>query len=154
MPEPLKPDEINELTKMLGDDPSGSAPASPASSPAPADSSKVFLQSFEPPSGAPSKESGMELLDDVNVSVKVELGRSRVVVQDVLRLGPGSVVPLDTLTGDPLDVYVNDRLVARGEILVVNDNFALRITEVLPQSKVGPLHAKGNSSQFRECVCG
>ena len=130
MPEPLKPDEINELTKMLGTEGGGTAAPSPA-----ADAGKVSLEAFESAPAAPRKEAGMELLDDVNVNVKVELGRSRVVVQDVLRLGPGAVVPLDTLTGDPLDVYVNDRLVARGEVLVVNDNFALRITEVVPQPK-------------------
>lgn len=74
----------------------------------------------------------MELLDDVQVQVRIELGSARMVVQDILRLGPGSVVPLENEVADPINVYVNDRLVARGEVLVVNDNFAVRITEVLP----------------------
>ena len=60
------------------------------------------------------------------------IGFTRKLMQDILKLGAGSVVPLESLTSDPLDVYVNDRLVARGEILVVgNDNFAVRITEVV-----------------------
>ena len=56
-------------------------------------------------------------------------------VQDVLKLGSGSVVPLESLVGDPVNVFVNDRLVARGEVLVVNENFAVRITEVIPLPK-------------------
>lgn len=137
MPEPLKPEEINDLTRMPDTQGGGGAVTPGAAAPT-GGSGKVPIEAFESPTGRPRKEAGMELLDDVSVNVKVELGRSRVVVQDVLRLAPGSVVPLDTLTGDPLDVYVNDRLVARGEVLVVNDNFALRITEVLPQPKANP----------------
>jgi flagellar motor switch protein FliN len=71
------------------------------------------------------------LLNDVNLHVKIELGRSRMLVEDVLRLGQGSVVELDKLAGDPVDVYVNERLVARGEVLVLNDNFCVRISEIL-----------------------
>jgi flagellar motor switch protein FliN/FliY len=89
---------------------------------------------LEPLSAAPQirQEARMELLDDVQVQVRIELGSARMVVQDILRLGPGSVVPLENEVADPINVYVNDRLVARGEVLVVNDNFAVRITEVLP----------------------
>lgn len=75
--------------------------------------------------------TGMDLLADVNLNVKIELGRTRMLVEDVLRLGEGSVVELDKLAGDPVDVYVNDRAVARGEVLVLNDNFCIRISEIL-----------------------
>lgn len=74
---------------------------------------------------------GINLLDDVALNVKIELGRTRMLVEDVLRLGEGSVVELDKLAGDPVDVYVNDRPVARGEVLVLNDNFCVRINEIL-----------------------
>ncbi len=73
----------------------------------------------------------IELLKDVGLQVKIELGRSRMLVEDVLRLGEGSVVELDKLAGDPVDVYVNDRLIARGEVLVLNDNFCVRINEIV-----------------------
>jgi len=63
--------------------------------------------------------------------VKIELGRSKMLVDDVLRLGEGSVVELDKLAGDPVDVFVNDRLVARGEVLVLNDNFCVRINDIV-----------------------
>jgi flagellar motor switch protein FliN len=72
------------------------------------------------------------LLNDVELDVKIELGRAQMLIEDVLRLGQGSVVELDKLAGDPVDVLVNDRLVARGEVLVLNDSFCVRINEVLP----------------------
>lgn len=75
--------------------------------------------------------SSIDLLRDVDLNVKIELGRSRMLVEDVLKLGEGSVVELDKLAGDPVDVFVNDRLVARGEVLVLNDNFCVRINEIV-----------------------
>ena len=72
-----------------------------------------------------------DLLKDVELNVKIELGRSRMLVEDVLKLSEGSVVELDKLAGDPVDVFVNDRLVARGEVLVLNDNFCVRINEIV-----------------------
>lgn len=91
------------------------------------------------PAGAPgdaadaegSGGSGIELLGDVDLQVMIELGRTEMLVEDVLRLGGGSVVELDKLAGDPVDVYVNNRLVARGEVLVLNDNFCIRISEIV-----------------------
>lgn len=71
------------------------------------------------------------MLNDVNLRVKLQLGQTRMLVEDVLKLGEGSLVELDKLAGDPVDVVVNDRLVARGEVLVLNDNFCVRVTEVL-----------------------
>ncbi|MBI4717322.1 MAG: flagellar motor switch protein FliN [Planctomycetes bacterium] len=71
------------------------------------------------------------MLGDVNLRVKLELGRTRMLVEDVLKLGQGSVVELDKLAGDPVDILVNDRLVARGEVLVLNDSFCVRVSEVL-----------------------
>lgn len=79
--------------------------------------------------------SSIDLLRDVDLNVKIELGRSRMLVEDVLKLGEGSVVELDKLAGDPVDVFVNDRLVARGEVLVLNDNFCVRINEIVVSVK-------------------
>src|SRR5690606_24148044 len=78
---------------------------------------------------AASHASGIELLSDVDLQVSIELGRTEMLVEDVLKLSPGSVVELDKLAGDPVDVYVNQSLVARGEVLVLNDNFCIRISE-------------------------
>ncbi len=79
--------------------------------------------------------SGINLLHDVDLHVKIELGRTDMLVEDVLKLNEGSVVELDKLAGDPVDVYVNDRLVARGEVLVLNDCFCVRVSEILSDSE-------------------
>ena len=75
--------------------------------------------------------AALALLNDVDLLVKVELGRTQMYVEDVLRLNENSVIELDKLAGDPVDIYVNDRLVARGEVLVVNDNFCVRVSEII-----------------------
>jgi flagellar motor switch protein FliN/FliY len=76
-------------------------------------------------------EQDLSLIYDVDLNVRVELGRSRMYIEDVLKLREGSIVPLDKLAGDPVDVYVNGQLLARGEILVLNDSFCVRISEIL-----------------------
>lgn len=88
------------------------------------------FESFELPSAPPTKAS-IDLIKDVKLKMKIELGRAKLPIGEVLGLQPGSVVELDKLTGDPLDILVNDVLVARGEVLVINENFAIRITEVV-----------------------
>lgn len=96
------------------------------------DAKAFALPSFGGGGGAGAgKGEPIDLLSDVNLHVKIELGRTRMLVEDVLRLGEGSVVELDKLAGDPVDVYVNDRLVARGEVLVLNDNFCVRVNELI-----------------------
>lgn len=79
--------------------------------------------------------SSIELLRDVELNVKIELGRARMLVEDVLKLGEGSVVELDKLAGDPVDIFVNERLVARGEVLVLNDNFCVRVNEIVAAAR-------------------
>lgn len=81
------------------------------------------------PSGGSKGE--IDLLSDVHMDVRIELGRTRMFVEDVLKLGDGAVVELDKLAGDPVDVFVNNRRVARGEVLVLNDLFCVRISEVV-----------------------
>tara|TARA_R110002072_G_scaffold42064_19_gene118466 strand:+ start:49037 stop:49549 length:513 start_codon:yes stop_codon:yes gene_type:complete len=80
-------------------------------------------------SGAPKE--GMDLLSDVHMNVRIELGRTKMYVEDVLKLNDGAVVELDKLAGDPVDVFVNDRKVARGEVLVLNDMFCVRVSEIV-----------------------
>ena len=100
------------------------SPMSAAAAPAP-DRAPVFR---ELPRRHSSASMNLDVLRDVELTVKIELGRTRMRLDDVLRLGQGSLVELDRLAGDPVDVFVNDRLVARGEVVVLNDNFAVRLT--------------------------
>lgn len=70
-------------------------------------------------------------LKDVELNLRIELGRTELLIEEVLKLREGSVVALDKLAGDPVDILVNGRLVARGEVLVLNDNFCVRVAEIL-----------------------
>jgi flagellar motor switch protein FliN len=80
----------------------------------------------------PSTEAAtLDLLRDVDLDLRIELGRTHMYLEDVLKLHKGSVVPLDKLAGDPVDIYVNGRLIARGEVLVLNDNFCVRVAELV-----------------------
>ena len=78
-----------------------------------------------------SPRSGIDLLAGLQMNVSVELGRTELTVAEVLGLGPGSVVELDRLAGEPVDILVNDRLIARGEVVVVDENFGVRVVEVI-----------------------
>jgi len=82
--------------------------------------------------------NNIDLLMDVYLKVTVELGRTRMQLRQVLELQQGSVVELDRLAGDAVDVFVNDRLLAHGEVIVVDDKFGVRITEL-----ISPGHEKG-----------
>jgi len=81
---------------------------------------------------AKAAASSIDMLNDVELDVKIELGRADLTVEEVLHLSEGSVVELNKLAGDPVDVLVNEQLIARGEILVVNDNFCVRLNEIVP----------------------
>lgn len=78
-----------------------------------------------------ARQAPIDLLSDVSLQVRVELGRTRMLVEDVLRLGADSVVELDKAAGDPVDVYVNGRHIARGEVLVLNESFCVRVNEII-----------------------
>jgi flagellar motor switch protein FliN/FliY len=92
---------------------------------------------FEKFAGTPanSDTATLELMRDVQLDMTIELGRTHMQLQDVLQLKQGSVVPLNKLAGDPADIYVNGRLVARGEVLVLNDNFCIRVAELIVGEK-------------------
>ena len=99
------------------------APAAPAAPPAPSYAPAV--------AGAPR---GIEMLHGVDMEVTVELGRARMTVRDLLALTPGNVLELDRAAGSPADLLVNGRLIARGEVVVVDEDFGLRVTEILGES--------------------
>ncbi|GMU41590.1 MAG: hypothetical protein AMXMBFR23_24560 [Chloroflexota bacterium] len=90
----------------------------------------------------PAPPQAFDLIMDVSMRVTVELGRSTMTVEEVLSLGPGSVVELDKLAGEPVDVLVNDQLIARGEVVVVDENFGVRVTEIVsPRRRVQAMGA-------------
>ena len=77
------------------------------------------------------KTKNLDLILDIPLTVTVELGRSKMIINDLLQLGRGSVIELTKLKGEPLEVLVNQKLVARGEVVVVNERFGVRLTEIV-----------------------
>jgi flagellar motor switch protein FliN/FliY len=91
-------------------------------------------------SSRPEECNGLELLLDIPLEISVELGRVKMLVKDVVELGTGSIVEIDKAAGEPVDVMVNGRIVAKGEVVVIEDNFGVRITEILtPQERLARL---------------
>jgi flagellar motor switch protein FliN len=125
---------IDELLKQANFEDPTAVQEEAAVAPRLPDTSNFELPNFQQVM-ADAQVSSIDLLRDVELNVKIELGRSRMLVEDVLKLGEGSVVELDKLAGDPVDVFVNDRLVARGEVLVLNDNFCVRVNEIVAGAK-------------------
>lgn len=83
--------------------------------------------------------SKLKMILDVPLKVSVELGRTKMLVNDLLQLGQGSVIELDKIAGEPMEILVNDKLVAMGEVVVVNEKFGVRLTDVVSQFGLGDL---------------
>ncbi len=87
-----------------------------------------------------NENKNLELILDIPLRVTVELGRSKMVVSELLNLGQGSVIELNKLAGEPMEILVNDKLVARGEAVVVNEKFGVRLTDIIsPKERVQQL---------------
>ena len=97
-----------------------------------------FQQLQEPVT--PPESRNIDLLLDVDLPISIELGRTKMAISDILGLGPGSVVELNKLAGEPVDLLVNHKVVAKGEVVVVDENFGLRITQLMtPEERLRAL---------------
>ena len=117
-------------------DVSGSEPK-PAGAPPTSDrqvQAKTFA-TIEASGGGLGEPRNLEIILDIPLEVTAELGKARVMVQDFLRLGLGSIVELQKLAGEPVEVMVNGTLVARGEVVVVNEKFGVRLTDIISQAE-------------------
>jgi flagellar motor switch protein FliN/FliY len=99
---------------------------------------------FSPIDAGPATglKNGVDLILDVQLQVSVELGRTSMKVKDVLGLGPGSIVELDKHAGEPVEVVVNNKTVARGEVVVIDENFGVRITEIIHSQRSADVQRK------------
>ncbi|WP_175212087.1 flagellar motor switch protein FliN, partial [Achromobacter mucicolens] len=113
------------------------APAAPAPAAAPAAPAQSAAQSvFKPLAGATSGQgTDIDLIMDVPVQLTVELGRTRLTIKNLLQLGQGSVVELDGLAGEPMDIFVNGYLIAQGEVVVVEEKYGIRLTDIITPSE-------------------
>lgn len=83
--------------------------------------------------------SKLKMILDIPLKVTVELGRTKMLVNDLLQLGQGSVIELDKIAGEPMEILINDKLVAMGEVVVVNEKFGVRLTDVVSQFGLGDM---------------
>jgi flagellar motor switch protein FliN/FliY len=90
--------------------------------------------------GQQGSQRDINFILDVPLELTVVIGRTKILVQELLQLGQGSVIALEKLAGEPMEVYVNDRLVGRGEVVVVNEKFGIRVTDIIsPHERVTSL---------------
>ena len=96
----------------------------------------VQFPNLNPQSGG-SEQGNIGLLMDVYMEMTVELGRTRRLIKDILGMGEGTIIELDKLAGEPVDILVNHKLIARGEVVVIDENFGVRVTEIVsPMDRV------------------
>jgi flagellar motor switch protein FliN/FliY len=114
---------LQEATRSAAPDGSGPADAAPAA--------HEFAPIGRPAAPVATPGRSMDLLGDVEMGVTAELGRTRMLVRDIVALTPGAVIELDRAAGSPVDVLVNGTLIARGEVVVVDEEFGIRITEIV-----------------------
>ncbi|WP_300668938.1 flagellar motor switch protein FliN [Desulfoluna sp.] len=92
--------------------------------------------------GSGAEAQDLDFILDIPLELSVELGRRKMLVNDLLQLGQGSIVELDKLAGEPLEIYINRKLVARGEVVVVNEKFGVRLTDIItPMERVRTLRS-------------
>jgi len=107
----------------------------PAPEPTPAPAvGMVDLPAFDAPAleaRGPDGPGGLGRVRDIPLEVTVELGRTRLLIRDIMDLSPGSIIELDKIAGEPVDLFANGLLVARGEVIVIDDNFGVRVTEII-----------------------
>jgi flagellar motor switch protein FliN len=110
------------------------APQQRPAQPAPNVQQAAFT-SFDTPAAPPAEQPrNLDLLMDIPLKVSVELGRTKRTIKEILELSVGSVVELDKLAGEPVDIHVNDKLIAKGEVVVIEENFGVRVTDILSQT--------------------
>ena len=91
------------------------------------------FEEFSQPNESTVDTKNLNMLLDIPLQVTVELGRTKRTVKDILELGTGSIIELDKLAGEPVDILVNNRLIAQGEVVVIDENFGVRVTDIVSQ---------------------
>ena len=140
MNEPDKSDPVDDAMddwgSAMAEQAAASAPQAVASAPQAAvpAASRVF-QPLQSNSGTAANQGDIDRVLDVPVQLTAELGRARITIKNLLQLSQGSVVELDGLAGEPMDIFINGYLIAQGEVVVVNEKFGIRLTDIITPSE-------------------
>ncbi|GLF90543.1 flagellar motor switch phosphatase FliY [Bacillus safensis] len=142
--EPVQEAQVSTLEPQPAAPQAQSAPAQQAAPPkrqakpkpaAPVNVAPVEFEAFSEPQYTTNHLGNLDMLMDIPLSITVELGRTQRSVKEVLELSAGSIIELDKLAGEPVDILVNKRIVAKGEVVVIDENFGVRVTDILSQSE-------------------
>jgi len=126
----------DDWAQAMAEQASANAAPSPAPEPAPG----VFQPLVDIGQAA---NSDIDLILDIPVQLSVELGRTRMTIKNILQLGQGSVIELDGLAGEPMDIYVNGYLIAQGEVVVVDERYGIRLTDIItPADRLNRLNSR------------
>lgn len=141
--EPVSGTQADGLGEALGDDWAAALAEQTASESAPA-ATAASANVFQPLDKAEtSARSDIDMIMDIPVQLSVELGRTRLTLKNILQLGQGSVVELDGLAGEPMDIFVNGYLIAQGEVVVVDEKYGIRITDIItPSDRIQRLNSR------------
>jgi flagellar motor switch protein FliN/FliY len=122
-----QPTQEDDWAAAMAEQTKADAPAAPAQ---PAQPAQIF-PSFSDTAGKASMMNELDMILDIPVQISVELGRTKITIKNLLQLAHGSVVELDAIAGEPMSVFVNGTLIAQGEVVVVNDKFGIRLTDII-----------------------
>ena len=130
----------NEIDEMFGDSTNKAGEPTIIDEPTmidepPARTTGAVFQQFQPSKTQGGQQNDIDMILDIPVQLTVELGRTRIPIKNILQLAQGSVVELDGLAGEPMDVLVNGCLIAQGEVVVVNEKFGIRLTDIVTPSE-------------------
>lgn len=152
--ESLDADWAAAFSEQLGDNPQAtqadglddwaSALAEQTAASAPPPSSPVTPHVFPPLMSSDAQgSSDIDMIMDIPVQLTVELGRTKLTIKNILQLGQGSVVELDGLAGEPMDIFVNGYLIAQGEVVVVDEKYGIRLTDIItPSDRLSRLNSR------------
>lgn len=134
--------EVDDWASALAEQTATQAPA--AAQPAPAAAASPATHVFQPLMNADIEgNSDIDMIMDIPVQLTVELGRTRLTIKNILQLGQGSVVELDGLAGEPMDIFVNGYLIAQGEVVVVDEKYGIRVTDIVtPSDRISRLNGR------------
>lgn len=136
----LAPESVAGFNQKVEQQPAMSARSAPVQQKPQVAVQKAQFASFETPSLNEGEAQNLDMLLDIPLQVTVELGRTKRSVKEILEMSSGSIIELDKLAGEPVDILVNDRLIANGEVVVIDENFGVRITDVLsPKERINNL---------------
>lgn len=128
-------DKLSSPSEDLSDDWSAALAEQEADGAAPKSAADQVFKPLDRNDGTLAANRELEMIMDIPVKLNVELGRTRLTIRQLLELSQGSVVELDGLAGDPMDILINGYLVAQGEVVVVDDKYGIRITEIITPSE-------------------